>query len=220
MLLARSLSVVFVASLLVGLTGCVGPMANGPLGGCTGPACGSNSSACTGCGELYVDPWVNHPADCVDPCNTCGNYNGQSCGSCRPLFSGIRSLWGYRCDDACNDCVGPVCFTGGRGALNGGGGCGCDGGCSCGAEVGPGCGCEPACGLEAGCGFEGGGEVLYGQYDGEVIDGGESIAHGVPTPARDLSIQPANQPYKPERERKIFNPRPRVATGDGRGVGY
>ncbi|QDT10330.1 hypothetical protein [Planctomycetes bacterium K23_9] len=217
-------------------------MARGPLGGCCGPASASHSDACTGCGELYVDPWINHPADCVDPCDTCGNFNGQSCGKCRPIFGGIRSLWGYRCGDDCEECVGPVCFNGRCGALNGGGGCGCDGGCSggcdggcdsggcsCGSEVvGPSCGCEAACGCEPSCGFEPAcgletihsGEVLYGDNGGQIINEGEYIVEGQPTPHRSVEIQPADQPYKPERSRKIFNPRPRVATGDGRSVGY
>jgi len=230
MFFARSICITFAASALVSLTGCVGPMAHGPMGGCCGPSSCSSDSSCTGCGELYVDPWINEPADCVDPCDTCGNFNGQSCGKCRPIFGGIRSMWGYRCGDDCGKCVGPVCFSGGGcGALNGGGGCdgGCDGGCSCGAEVvGPACGCEaacgcePSCGLEPSCGFETGGEVIYGGMQHEVIDGGEYIVDGAYAPTEGVTIQPAQQPYKPERTRKIFNPRPRVATGDGRSVGY
>ena len=106
-------------ALLAGLvsTGCCGPMMF--HGGCT-----------SGCGECYVDPWINEPASCCDPCDSCGNYDGQSCSSCRPVFSGIKTIWGYR---------------------YGGTGCGgCDSGCdSCGGlEVG--CGLEPSCGIE-GC---------------------------------------------------------------------
>ncbi len=224
MLAVRSLYVALAASAILTFTGCVGPMAHGPLGGCCGPASSCNDSACTGCGELYVDPWINEPANCVDPCDMCGNYNGQSCGRCRPIFGGIRSLWGYKCGEDCGPCVGPVCFSGGCGALNGGGGCGCGGSCdsacgceaSCGAEViGPSCGCE-----SGGCSCGGGADMLYSDNGSHVIDGGEYIVEGDPMPSQGITIQPADMPYKPERTRKIFNPRPRVATGDGRSVGY
>ena len=224
-------------------------MANGPLGGCCGPSVASNSS-CTGCGELYVDPWINEPADCVDPCNTCGNYNGQSCGSCRPLFEGFRSLWGYRCGDDCGDCGDSGCAVSCGGGLLGGNACGCGAeicGGSCGVEscgcdggCGPSCGCEvgyeSGCGVDAGCGCSScsggetiGHEIHYGNNveHGHVIEGGEYIVEGgqIPTPAHVPqsigSAKPAvQQPYKPERTRKIFNPRPRVATGDNRSVGY
>lgn len=75
--------------------------------------------------------------------------------------------------------------------------------------------------------------MLYGNHGGVVHDGivhdgvihdGEYIVEGVQTPTPTASgvrkIAPANKPYKPERSRKIFNPRPRVATGDNRSVGY
>ncbi len=85
--------------------GCCGPLACGPAG-CHGPlsvaapACGGCGD-CQGCGELYLDPWVNEPAACHDPCDSCGNYNGQSCHACRPVLSGIATLWGYRYDGGC-----------------------------------------------------------------------------------------------------------------------
>lgn len=111
-------------------SGCCGPMR---FHGCN-----------TGCGELYVDPWINDPAQC-SPCDACGNHNGQSCGSCRPMLYGAKTIWGYRYD----------------------GGCGCDGGCDGGCDSGcvevaePTCGCgvagcdEASCGLEPTCGIEG-----------------------------------------------------------------
>ena len=148
--MARLFELVLVGCALVGLTGCGGPMSAGcgPLGGCTaavGGGCGTaGCDSCTGCGELYVDPWINHPPDCIDPCAACGNYNGQSCGKCRSAFSGIKTLWGYRC--GCPS--GPIAMTDRQFAPS----CsaGCDGGCdSC--QIEPACGCEvaaPACGCE------------------------------------------------------------------------
>ena len=151
MLIARTLSLLLVLITLPLLSGCVGPNAHGPLGGCCGPialgdgcnsgGCTSCSDACSGCGELYVDPWINNPADCVDPCDTCGNYNGQSCGKCRPMFEGIRSLWGYKCGNDCGCGAEPTCAVS-TGGLLGGCKCGvesCDGGCGA-------CYLEPSCG--------------------------------------------------------------------------
>lgn len=105
---------------------CASPISIGHAacdGGCG--ACAGGCSACDGCGELYIDPWINHPADCCDPCDSCGNHNGMSCGKCRPVFSGIKSLWGYRCVDNCGGC--DDCASG---PFNTCGGGGCDGGCS------------------------------------------------------------------------------------------
>lgn len=110
-------------TLAVGFTlslGCCGPMWRpGCATGC-GPTCGDGCGSCGGCGELYVDPWINEPADCCDPCDSCGNFNGQSCGKCRPVFAGVKSLWGYRCVDNCDS----GCDSGCDAAI-GGGGCGC-----------------------------------------------------------------------------------------------
>ena len=211
------------------LLGCVGPNAHGPLGGCEGPLVVSNCSDCTGCGELYIDPWINHPADCVDPCDMCGNYNGQSCGRCRPMFEGIRSLWGYRCGD-CGPCDAPGCeIECGCGALSSCGAevaCGCDaaGDCSCGAEIiGPSCGCDwgdPCCGSNCGgCSSCSGGETVH-QDEGEIIYEGEYLGETHNSSSGVVEIDRADKPFKPERTRKIFNPRPRVATGNGRSVGY
>ena len=85
--------------------GCVGPMACGPAG-CDGPGLVTlhHRNASGHCGEWYVDPWVNHPAAACDPCDGCGNHHGQSCGHCRPIFSGFRSLWGYRQDPPPSGC--------------------------------------------------------------------------------------------------------------------
>lgn len=100
-------------------------------GGCGSGGCGDGCGSCDGCGELYIDPWINHPADCCDPCDSCGNHNGMSCGQCRSVFTGIKSLWGYRCADNCGGC--ESCDAG---PFNTCGGGGCDGGCSdCGGSV-------------------------------------------------------------------------------------
>lgn len=109
-------------TLTVGLTlsvGCCGPMWHPGSGIGCGPTCDDGCGACDGCGELYVDPWINDPADCCDPCDSCGNFNGQSCGKCRPVFAGVKSLWGYRCEDNCGGCDSAVGY---------GDDCGCDGG--------------------------------------------------------------------------------------------
>ena len=92
--------------------GCVGPMACGPAG-CDSHALVTlrHSPACVDCGERYIDPWVNHPADACDPCDACGNHQGQTCGHCRPIFSGFRSLWGYRKDPPPSGCHLHGCDT-------------------------------------------------------------------------------------------------------------
>jgi len=132
-------SCLFLSLSLFAATGCVTPFgcdptnqcssgcqANGPiLFGRSGAGCGD----CEGCGELYVDPWINERADCCDPCDACGNHNGQSCGKCRSVFSGIESLWGYRCGDD-TECSGAGSCGGSCGnACDGRGGCeACGGG--------------------------------------------------------------------------------------------
>ncbi len=133
---AHFCSAALLCSTLMFLTGCVGPMACGPAGNCGPVAFGSSCDGCgecEGCGELYIDPWINHPADCCDPCDRCGNFNGQSCGKCRSVFSGVASLWGYRCDSGCGDCGEATCDGGCGAFLSLGGGCdaGCDGCDSC-----------------------------------------------------------------------------------------
>ncbi len=90
--------------LLAGV-GCCGPMACGPIGcgsmcgmnscdgpvlalggGCGSGSCGGCGSCQDGCGELYVDEWINTPPEC-DNCDSCGNHHGQSCQACRPILS-------------------------------------------------------------------------------------------------------------------------------------
>ena len=237
MVIARIASLLILSIAVFGLTGCVGPMG----AGCCGPAVPGSACCndCTGCGELYIDPWINHPADCVDPCDQCGNHNGQSCGKCRSVFDGISNLWGYRC--GCEPCGGPITLGGCDGC--GAGACdtcavGCDPGCGCESCVGPviepGCGCEGACscGVEPGCGFElgcgcgnacscgaepgCGVEMGYGMESD--YGGGEVIYDGVPMIGETHSpavggVPVAPAPYRPHREKRIFNPRPSVARG-------
>ena len=211
MLRNQLLAGLFIGSLALFLTGCCGfPGPCGP-GTCGGDACGGGSCGpvafgnicgdgcgeCEGCGELYIDPWINHPADACDPCDCCGNHNGQSCGKCRSVFDGVASLWGYRCGDQ---------------------GCGC-GDTSCGGDCGTGFSCgDGACG---------GGDCLACNTDSHINDtqitsrnGGshndsEVYISGEPTPSGNDDIivesQPSQTPYKPHRERKIFRAKPEFA---------
>lgn len=223
--MSRVLGLLVVGWFAIAVTGCVGPMGAGCCGPSVGGACaGSSCDSCTGCGELYVDPWINNPADCVDPCDACGNHNGQSCGKCRSVFSGVGSLWGYRCgcDPGPGGCTdrqfAPRCASG-CDVIGCDGGCtscvsepacGCEGSCDCGGYVEPGCGFEPSCGLEPACGCEGGcscgGGIVsdYSSHPGEYVV--ESPSNVRPAPV-------AEKPYKPQRTRKIFNPRTETARG-------
>lgn len=105
------------SALAAAALGCCGPLACGPVG-CRG-----------GCGECYIDPWINDPAPCCDPCNHCGEFTGQRCTTCRPFFSGVPSLWGYRYDAGCCD----SCGHGGAVGMGVGHG-GCADGCCDGAS--------------------------------------------------------------------------------------
>ena len=189
MSLANRLSIAMFCASLICFTGCcTGPFACGPNGS-SGPV-GFGSSCdgcgdCEGCGELYIDPWINDPADCCDPCDRCGNHNGQSCGKCRSVFDGVASLWGYRCGDTGCDS-------------------GCDTGCdSCGTTGCGGCGvATPSCGSSCGgCDScrTGGGLVEY---------------HTEPTPAKQIvEAVPSGEHYRPSRTKKIFRARPSIASG-------
>ena len=216
MSLASQLSTAIFCTSLLWFTGCVGPMACGPGGGCGPIAFGTSCDGCgecEGCGELYIDPWINHPADCCDPCDQCGNYNGQSCGKCRSIFDGIESLWGYRCDTGCNDCGVASC----------GGGCGLSQTTDCCGSTCGGCdscsgGCDSSCGgcdsCSGGCGASCGGcDSCSG--------GGLVQISSEPTPAkRIVEAKPAEAPYKPQRTRKIFQPRREVASGPPKSSDY
>ncbi|TWT86463.1 hypothetical protein [Neorhodopirellula pilleata] len=169
------------AAMMLLSVGCCGPMWQ--PGGC-GSACGTTACGtcddgcgnCGGCGELYIDPWINHPPDCCDPCDCCGNYNGQSCGKCRGVFAGVKSLWGYKCVD------------------DGGG---CDGGCDSGS-----CGHGTTHGGYHD-GYQEGEIHSYGEYsDGEIISE-EVVGSGSNSPRLAqprMAVQPGHKPiFQPRR---------------------
>ncbi len=204
----RHVSSLFALLIVLGISllssGCCGPMAYGPMGcgGCAtarpmmfGGGCG-NCGNCDGCGEVYVDEWVNHPPTC-DPCDSCGNHNGQTCGSCRPMFDGFKSLWGYRRDCGCDS---GSC-----------GGSSCDGGCSGGCS--------------GGCQSCGGGGEEYISGDSEmgqhyVESSPMPISHR-PTPApRIVEAKPAVKPYQPQHTKQIFRPKGSVAGNPPRPSNY
>ena len=205
MSLTNRLCVVVACMSLAWLTGCTctGPLACSGNGACCtdgtcgplGTACGG-CGACEGCGELYIDPWINHPPDCCDPCDRCGNYNGQSCGKCRSVFFGVASLWGYRCGDTgCNECENAGCT----------GGCGVSDGCCDSCDG----GCDSCCGS----GLATSGEVY--ESDGQVVRMVE------PTPARQIiGPAPSESHYVPHRSRRIFRARPEVAEGEIESIEY
>lgn len=212
---AKQFATSFACFSLLWVTGCVGPLGCGPIGGCGPMACGSGGGCgpialhncggcgdCDGCGELYVDPWINHPPT-GDPCDGCGNHNGQSCGKCRSVFDGFASLWGYRCDDG-GGCDSGNCGTACASPLLGGCGGGCGG--SCGTSCG---GCESSCdgGCDTGCSSCGGG------HDQMYISG-DSLP-----PGSYVESQPARA-FKPSRTRQIFKPRGSVADGARQRVEY
>ena len=136
----RPVLIVAAAMLLIG-GGCCGPMACGPVG-CGGPvilggnACGDS---CNGCGERYFDEWINHPPSCCDPCDSCGNHDGQSGHTFRPILSGFPSIWGYRCDPPPTGCDRVACEP------------------ACGIES-----CDGGCG--SGCGSCGGDRTIHHQH--------------------------------------------------------
>jgi hypothetical protein len=64
-------------------------------------ACSTHCSS--GCGEVYWDEYINEPPVC-DPCG-CNNEWVGGCGHCRPWYSRLRDLWGYRYMPAdCSSC--------------------------------------------------------------------------------------------------------------------
>lgn len=217
--LTRSFSLLLGAALVI-LTlgsGCVGPMACGPMG-CSGPfvaAHGNGGSgcgdSCNGCGERYYDEWFNHPPSCTDPCDSCGNYHGQSCHACRPILSGFKSIWGYRCDPPPVGCARAGCDN-----------LGCRGACE------PGCGVE---GCDSGCSTCGGGHAgghHHGVRMGPVpMNGPHEMHYEEPLHSQSsmssMSSQPRIvrgsadvKPFQPQRSRQIFQARdPNAARGTG-----
>lgn len=225
----RTTGLALVASLLPLLAGvgCCGPMACGPIGcgnlcgmnSCDGPllglgaGCGHGScngcgnSGCSscqdGCGELYVDEWINTPPQC-DNCDNCGNHHGQTCQACRPILSGFASLWGYRRDPGCGGVSTPPMTCGCNRCSSGCDSCGsCEGGCdSCGG------GCSS-------CGHGGGGETMM---DGEyIVEEPYAMSGSRPVPmqpthaAQIVEAKPSIKPYQPQRTKQIFRPKTNVA---------
>ncbi|MGV3485631.1 MAG: hypothetical protein ACO1RT_14540, partial [Planctomycetaceae bacterium] len=157
-----------------GPVGC-GPCGNGPFllgGGCHG---------CDGCGERYVDEWINHPPSC-DSCDSCGNHGGQTCGHCRPVLDGLASLWGYRRDCGCE-------------ATTCGGSCGggCSGGCDSGFD-----------------GGEIYGDVGMGPHYVDASSAIPMPHRPSPAP-RIVEAKPAIKVQAPQRTKQIFRPRGTVA---------
>jgi hypothetical protein len=68
--------------------------------------CGSKIACAGACGEVYWDEHLNEPPVC-DPCGPQGAWTGAASGTCRPWFSRVRDLWGYRYDSPeCPGCSG------------------------------------------------------------------------------------------------------------------
>lgn len=197
-------------------TGCVGPMACGPMG-CSGPVvsahgnCGSGcGDCCNGCGDKYYDEWINHPPSCTDPCDSCGNFQGQSCHACRPILSGFKSIWGYRCDPPPVGCASAGCDN-----------LGCRGGCE------PGCGIETCSGgCDSGCSSCNGGHAVGEHYstphDGMMNQVPVEVPYEQPihsqssmtTQPRIVRGTPAVKPFQPQRSRQIFQARdPQASRG-------
>ena len=193
--LALSLALTWMTGCCVGPLAC-GPKACGPIA--VGDPCGG-CGQCDGCGELYIDPWINHPPDCCDPCDTCGNFNNQSCGKCRSVFAGVKTIWGYRCDDGCDSC--------------GEAQCGCDAAPAC--E--PACGCDSCVQQEASCGIE-----IDASCGTETMHmGGIPMANDrairimpAPTTAQAITTTKPGLRTYPQGTPRIFKARPDVARGD------
>lgn len=220
-----------IAGLATGCCGPCGPMTRGGIGcdsrgmQASGATCGDCSGGCdscsNGCGETYIDEWINHPPTC-DPCDSCGNHNGQTCNGCRPMFQGFRSIWGYRCDR------GPAGCQRCEESCDVGCGCGdssCDGGCSDGGCSDGGCssgGCTSCGGGNGGCSSCGGGEHLSHQSMGHQMEHYADSLTAMPMPHRPsraphiVQAKPSIKPYQPQRTKQIFRPRATVATSSAR----
>lgn len=117
-------------ALAIFATGCCCSPCGGGMSGCDSGGCGGSvlggrllgASCSGGCGETYVDEWINEPP-CEDNCgfescdSGCGGCGTAGCGSCgQPLRSILRTLWGtpYRggscaeCATSCGSCDGGI----------------------------------------------------------------------------------------------------------------
>jgi len=122
------------------------------------------STRCTsGCGEVYWGEHISEPPTC-DPCGMAGDYTG-GCGSCRPWYSRLRDLWGYRYEPS-------GCSQGGCTS------CGCSGGGVVSAgHFGGGHGTGSCASCSQGMVSEG--EVIH---EGEATH--SAVQHATPTPAK------------------------------------
>jgi hypothetical protein len=95
-------------------TGACGSTSCEPACGCTGLLHGEIArrvktaviGGCSaGCGEVYCDEHINEPPTC-DPCGCNGEFTGNSCGPCRPLWQRIKMLMGtpYVGNCGCDSC--------------------------------------------------------------------------------------------------------------------
>ena len=114
----------------------------------------ASTRCASGCGEVYWGEHISEPPTC-DPCGGAGDYTG-GCNGCRPWYSRLRDLWGYRYEPS---------------GCSHGAGCS-DGGCASGGDTDGGC---------ASCnqGFVSEGEVIH---EGESSH--SSVPHAAPTPAK------------------------------------
>lgn len=72
-----------------------------------GSSCGDS---CNGCGETYVDEWLNEPPGCQKCCGENAIVNDSEY---QPHFRGFKSIWGYRCEPLPEGCDLPACRDGG-----------------------------------------------------------------------------------------------------------
>ena len=167
-----------------GPTGCGARPATGPCNSCGEMGCGGvctmgplammrKMSTCgAGCGNIYVNEWINDPPDACDPCDDCGNWVGpRGCkGRVWGFGLGARNLWGYR-------------FNKGHGAAA------CSSGCTHHAHGGY---SEYDMAMHDG-------EVIY---DGPVRDGGstqsteEELKPPVPEPAEPRETRSVKKPWR------------------------
>ena len=83
-----------------------GRVRNAVIGGCS-----------SGCGEVYYGEQTNEPPTC-DPCTGKGEFSGENCGPCRPLFQRLVQLWGtsYAGSCGCGSCDSGSCGSGSCGS--------------------------------------------------------------------------------------------------------
>lgn len=142
-MLSRMLPACVLAAALLAANGCCcsRPLVsrNGGFSDCGTASCGEGESGpidrfmvnhtrklltCgSGCGDIYWGEWSSDPPACGNPCDTCGDWAGESCcGAPWHVLSGLRHLWGYRyraggcgapdCEGGCASCAAQLPDTG------------------------------------------------------------------------------------------------------------